>query len=251
MAADYPLLAITESWLQDNVLDGELFSSNYMVFRCDRNRVAMNVSRGGGVLLAVSTELKATQLDLRGVLELNPKVDIVGSKVVVNFKPLFIFVIYIPPSLAHAEILSFFESIRDFNLPAYHSKSIFNDGSVQILLDFSIFLNLIQFNNILNSNQRTLDLVLSNLPCNVTRDLLSFSPDNQHPALCIDFPTLDSKVKEVSAKSDTKRFNFRRADFPKLYNLLADSDWSKLDDCSSVDDAYDHLYSSLYTMFDQ
>ena len=45
------IIAITESWLDDSFNDGEVFPSDYSVFRNDRNR------RGGGVALGILTVL--------------------------------------------------------------------------------------------------------------------------------------------------------------------------------------------------
>jgi hypothetical protein len=47
---DVDVVAVTETWLKDDVLSTELFSSDYIVFRKDRNFSRTFQSRGGGVL---------------------------------------------------------------------------------------------------------------------------------------------------------------------------------------------------------
>ena len=49
-------MAITETWLNIGILDGEILPKTYIMYRNDRT------SRGGGVMLAVNTELSSRQL---------------------------------------------------------------------------------------------------------------------------------------------------------------------------------------------
>lgn len=51
----YDIVAVTDSHLDDTILDAELFPPNYVVYRKDRNR------KGGGVLLAVRDEILSTR----------------------------------------------------------------------------------------------------------------------------------------------------------------------------------------------
>ena len=44
---DFDIVAITETWLSNNIFDNEILPANYTIYRNDRG------SRGGGVLLAV------------------------------------------------------------------------------------------------------------------------------------------------------------------------------------------------------
>lgn len=61
-ASNYPIIAVTETWLDVNIHSFELFDSyKYTVNRCDRNFIDTNLSRGGGVLLAVDSSLSATE----------------------------------------------------------------------------------------------------------------------------------------------------------------------------------------------
>ena len=62
-STDFSLIAITETWLSNNILDGEVLPTNYTIYRNDR------VSRGGGVLLAVKHDLPSVQLLLSSEIE--------------------------------------------------------------------------------------------------------------------------------------------------------------------------------------
>ena len=55
LSFDFSLIAITETWLNNGVLDGEILPNNYTIYRRDR------ASRGGGVLLAVNNNLSSRQ----------------------------------------------------------------------------------------------------------------------------------------------------------------------------------------------
>lgn len=60
----FGLIALTETWLDGGVCSGELFPAAYAVFRADRRRSEVGLSRGGGVLLAVDSSLSAHSLNL-------------------------------------------------------------------------------------------------------------------------------------------------------------------------------------------
>jgi hypothetical protein len=56
-SCSYDFIALTETWLNDSVLDSELCNNNnYYTLRSDRDLTKMNLSRGGGVLLASRRE---------------------------------------------------------------------------------------------------------------------------------------------------------------------------------------------------
>ena len=53
------ILAVTETWLNANVNDSEILNNNYNLFRRDCN----NGKRGGGVLLAVNSQMNAREVN--------------------------------------------------------------------------------------------------------------------------------------------------------------------------------------------
>ena len=54
------IIVLTETWLNDSILDTELFEDRYSVFRCDR--MSSGNCKGGGVLIAVSKKVRAHRL---------------------------------------------------------------------------------------------------------------------------------------------------------------------------------------------
>ena len=53
-ASDCNVFCITETWLSDQISDGEILPSNFVLYRSDRP------SRGGGVLIAVHESIYST-----------------------------------------------------------------------------------------------------------------------------------------------------------------------------------------------
>jgi len=50
-------LRLTETWLNNDIADGELNLFSYNVFRSDRNSTTSGCSRGGGVLISIRIDL--------------------------------------------------------------------------------------------------------------------------------------------------------------------------------------------------
>ena len=68
----YDILALSETWLNDSIMNGELFDlSNFSVFRSDRS----TGKRGGGVLLALRSKI-LTGIKIELDLNLKPTKDV-------------------------------------------------------------------------------------------------------------------------------------------------------------------------------
>ena len=110
---DYDIIAISETWLSDNIFDNEILPTNYAIHRCDRG------SRGGGVLVAVRDNIISRAYPSPTNIEM----------LTIEVEAVIICVIYLPPtpSLSVVQSLSchlsmFQESqnlilLGDFNLP--------------------------------------------------------------------------------------------------------------------------------------
>lgn len=84
MTFEHGIIAVTETWLRDGVLNSVLFPSNYSVYRHDRSYGV----RGGGVLLAVNGDFYTSQLcELDCSVE---SVDMVCVKISVSSRVLFL-----------------------------------------------------------------------------------------------------------------------------------------------------------------
>ena len=60
---DYDIIAITETWLSDYLLDQEIIPTGYIIYHKDRS------SRGSGVMLAVKNSIPSHALDTPMELE--------------------------------------------------------------------------------------------------------------------------------------------------------------------------------------
>ena len=70
------ICALTETWLNDNVLDSEIFSDDFTVYRKDRS-VTDPGKRGGGVLLAIKKSVKSRRRP-----ELEPHGEIIVCEII-------------------------------------------------------------------------------------------------------------------------------------------------------------------------
>lgn len=265
---NWSIIAFTETWLTSSVYDGEIFNNNYNVFRADRDFTNTNYTRGGGVLLAVDVNLSANLLDLsKSRAHLLNTIDILGVKVIINSHTIYIFVIYVPPSTSAADFNTLYEVIcsinilhdndililGDFNISTYYSCLINGQDNTHVtaLNNFMNFLNLSQYNLVCNSNVRILDLVLSTFQCHVSKseDIL-LKEDIHHPSLVVTFDLGVAKPEKKFPSDFTNTFNFRRANFPLLYQQLFNTDWSFLTLYTDVDVACASFYGYLSHIFE-
>jgi hypothetical protein len=86
---------LTETWLKDDVLSTELFSSDYIVFKKDRNFSRTFQSRGGGVTLAVRSTLSVKLMDVDLAFDNLPEIDFICVLRFIMSTPLSTFVLYI------------------------------------------------------------------------------------------------------------------------------------------------------------
>lgn len=259
-AAQHSIVAVTESWATPDIGDSELFPTNYTVNRTDR--CVDGLSRGGGVMLATKGDIKAAALDLQQINKCVPLINIVGSRLTFSDCVVYVFVLYVSPSVSFEHFALFFEMfssldyvfedkiiiLGDFNVPAFASPTA-GDRFSGLLRDSLNLLNADQYNEVLNCHGRRLDLVFSTQECNVTR---CYDPlveeDAHHPSLLVSFPI----TRPLSPLRDCmvdRVFNFRKADFPLLYESLRLIDWSGLYGIKDVDLACSEFYRTLNSVF--
>ena len=104
---DCDIIAITETWLSENVLDQEIIPTGYTIYRKDRS------SRGGGVMLAVKNSIPSHTLDTP--TELETLCVQIGSDDSVT-----LCLVYIPPSSSELYIQSLCDYI---NTTVSHSNN--------------------------------------------------------------------------------------------------------------------------------
>lgn len=256
---EFQIIGLSETWLSDVVGDAELFPSCYTVFRSDRNFAATGLSRGGGVLLAVDSSIKPVRINVEALKTSFPGIDILGCKVVLCNISVSIFVLYIPPTISPNDFELFIETFEtlscfctdskllilgDFNVPLYNIDP--NNAKTKAIVNFSNFINVGQTNSIVNHNGRLLDLILTNMPCIVSRDDSPLiKEDLHHPALAIDIKLNNLPAKDFLYSGTSKKRNYRRANFPLMYEMIQVTDWSYLESYTDINDACEHFYDTI------
>lgn len=264
MSSSYDFVALTETFLNSSVYDSELFTSDYTVLRKDRHGDV----GWGGVLLAVKScyEVK----EVTNIDDLTEDKELIFAIVTRKNIKLFIIVVYLPPSCNSKQYLSVLTCIEnaigtypdydflivgDFNL-----KSCNNSVKMQ----FDVFLDyckLRQCNNVHNKFGCILDFVLTNISIqnvNVISDAEPLVPvDAYHPPLVIFISllplkqTLAKPVSKSRVHSPNTEWNFRKADFQRLYSHIAGSDWSEVLQERDIDAAVDIFYNKLNNVINE
>lgn len=264
-ACDYSIICLVETWLSRDILNSEYFSLDFNVVRCDRKFETLGLSRGGGVLMAYKNCLKVDTLDVSIIMNNIPKIDIVGCKLQLHSRSIFLYTVYIPPDVSALEFELFLDLLEnmistldniiilgDFNVPNFINIAN-NDTKSHLLQNFLNINNLNQINNIVNSNGRLLDLVIGNIDCDIVREIFPIvKEDLHHPPLCVNMSLANNDPTNFPCNADSrKHYNFQKANFHCLYNSIMLTDWSFLNIFTDVNLACDKFYEKLTSIFDQ
>lgn len=135
--------------------------------------------------------------------------------------------------------------VGDFNVPSF-CETDNCDGKKKVLANFLEFANLSQYSNVKNLNLRTLDLVCSNVYCEVLPDVHSVvTVDSHHPPITV---TLADVLKEhinLLPNFNYKPYNFRKANYLLLYEQLLYTNWDFLASYTDADKAVERFYREL------
>lgn len=215
-------------------------------------------------MIAVKNSIISEAIHLTELNNQFPNIDIIGCKLFISHRPIFIFTLYILCEISHADLEEFFDSlilidilqhnniiiIGDFNVPLFNSNS--EDSKSMILNNSFSFLNLRQLNTIKNNNDRLLDLLFSNINCKVCRNICPLvDEDYHHPALEFEFNT---KYRErngyFNKNTSCKQYNFKKSNFYLLYDLMLTANWETVYQCESPDLANNILTNIMHNIFD-
>lgn len=265
-ACNNDVIVFTETWLSDSVLNSEIFSINFVAFRCDRRFDLVGATRGGGVVLALRRNLSVVRVDT-SMFDYLIYVDMVGVKVIINEIIFYIFAIYIPPNATVQMYESLFETflslpyflsnkvllIGDFNIPDFicHLNASASTGKINLINNFMNFANLDQINSIKNAYGRLLDLALTNNLNGFTEraiDVLT-AEDNHHPAIVL---SLEIRLasKNNRQKNNLNFYNFKRTNLVNLYQNLSYINWNTITECTDVNTACERFYEIIYNTLD-
>lgn len=124
------------------------------------------------------------------------------------------------------------------------------DRKVVAMKNFLTFFDIKQHNCIYNCTNRLLDLVCTDLKCEILHNETPLVPeDSYHPSLIIDIST-SIQYTNFSANTSQKSYNFKKANYQALYNDLLNTDWYVLQNFNDVDSALDEFYSKFYSILD-
>ncbi|XP_075167903.1 uncharacterized protein LOC142240069 [Haematobia irritans] len=244
----------------------EILCSKYRIYRRDRES---NVRKtGGGILIAVSTEIPSEQILIQ---HLNG-IEIVMVKVLFRNMSFLISCSYIPPSSddeTYARHVSAISSafqylsasdtlvvLGDFNIPSaswLHSSEsnslipiISNNNISNNFLNSLLNLGLFQINNIFNSHGKLLDLVFVNDTSNIRLEsfhALTKPEDLYHPTLIIHVAAPNSLRSRITGSK--KEYCFAKTNYNMLNSLLSAIVWDDILDSGNITELSNRFYSVL------
>lgn len=262
---------MSETWLNDSFYDSEICDDRYVTFRNDKNYIQCDVNRGGGVMCCVKRKYrpeliaKSDSVDFQWVC-LSLSID--GTKILICC-------VYISCNSSLNVYENFTDSlctnnmltaenlivIGDFNIPNITGKdcSLFVGSSkAQLINDMISEYDMYSINNVKNHSGNTLDLVLTNITEADVEDCSDdalVSVDNYHPVLRITFK-IHSNHKKILGKIlgnnivNASTYDFAHGNYPLLYQLLNEQDWTGLTAGGDVDHSLELYYKILYNIFD-
>lgn len=282
LSVTYDLICVSESWLLPGIFDNELVDSRYSLYRTDRDYVSRNMLLGGGTFVAVHRELKVDMRDLRLPPTL-PDADITCVNISLSESPqhkkLRIYCCYFPHSVDDTQInseLTFFEFISDLIIEFPHDKILivgdFNisqgkwhpcpqnsncfvlenpseDSLTYNVSAFMSFSSMSQHNYLLNHNSRMLDLIISNMSCEVLGAEGLVPADRHHPPLCVRVLAGSAGPELQPAPRIVRRFH--AADYDSVNLALASVDWDQHLSVDCIEVAVDNFYSVINEIIDR
>ncbi|XP_031332835.1 uncharacterized protein LOC116163124 [Photinus pyralis] len=268
-ATNYDVICLTETWLNQDISSSELqISSNYNVYRQDRNILTSNLKRGGGVLIAVNKTLmsKLISTTVDNVEHIFVLVMFLGKCYIIGN-------VYIPPN-SHSDVYDLHctatENVLnrypdhvlilcgDYNLPnikwindqyGLHATGQLNESGT-IVADHFAYLNLYQVNNVRNDYNVILDLVFTNdfsLVTHTAEDFL-LPIDHYHPPISLIVESCQLGADEL--KADYFYYDFKNCDFANLNLHLSLVNWDLLFSSCDMNVCVQSFYELLHHFFE-
>ncbi|XP_045463863.1 uncharacterized protein LOC123673424 [Harmonia axyridis] len=193
-------------------------------------------------------------------------------KIITDSTSLYVMNVYLPPSLTIDRFRSLFEVLEtirltynvnflivgDFNIPLCFAD--INNTTVQrstpeiCLREFLEIGSLSQHNFVFNDYGRVLDLVIfSGSRCLVERSLDPLVvEDKHHPALGVSCsPNIAHNLKTNFVASYERQYDFSKANFFLMYDLVGGIDWSPLGIIDSAEEACAFFNDTIHSVFDR
>lgn len=249
--SEFNIFMMTETNLDESIADSEILTSDYLVFRNDRNvdNNLLNKKSGGGVLIAVDRQMSCRKINTPGY----DMLEMIVVEIKSQTQKVFLVCIYIPPNSLteiyehHVKFLdelcatSAAEDLilcyGDYNLPRLRwvedkdENFMYSDNatsSAEICVNDGMLSNgLNQINRFSNSNNRMLDLVFTNNSQTIKIEKAEpiFKNEQHHEAISITV-TINSDKK---VQKGFKNFlNYKKSNFVTLNDELSNVDWSNV-----------------------
>ncbi|KAF0751787.1 Reverse transcriptase domain-containing protein [Aphis craccivora] len=237
----YDIIILTETWLTPDIGNAELGFVGFHIFRFDRNSYSSSSARGGGVLIAVKSNLNAS-------LILNNCLNVEQVFIALTFlKTKFLIgAIYLPPnscagvyeqhSQTVEQLVSVYYSCNiiicgDYNMPdiVWSHDNIglkilgCSTRASALIGDSFSFLNFFQVNSLTNAHDSLLDLVFSNsseLSVYKSSQSLVIS-DPYHPPLDINYVL--ERTRDIVTPRTFR--DFKNVDYGPINEFLLRTDW--------------------------
>lgn len=276
MASHYDVIILTETWLNSTVFDNEIFSDDYLVYRCDRNNLnCPGKQEGGGVLIAVKSKFRSSRLNS----SFDEHIEHVCVSLYTQTNRIILFGSYIPPCSDKMVYNTHVNSITeitaslngdnvnnlvfgDFNLPRltwmkcddvenYLIPINVTSEVESCLVDNLMMESLMEVNHIINDHGNLLDLIFTDMFDRVSIRLAEFyllPPQfRYHPAIEI-LVKIDNQVAVI--ESNEYYYDFKNSNFSLLDEKLRLIDW-KFEEYLDLNCAIDYFYKIIFQCIEE
>lgn len=248
------IVAVTETWLNANVLDGEILPARFCLHRKDRSATCPD-RRGGGILLAVDASLSSTRRQ-----DLEPPCEILVCEIAqTGSTKIAVLLCYRPPSsdfiafVAHLEQTlvavcrqySLVGLLGDFNLPGieWMQPPVTNSDRDLSFVHLMNSYNLSQLNvTPSNMHGHFLDLIFSNTEGLIT-DIGGLNDEFPTDHTVLRFNLNMKRVKPQGPKRVL--YNYKRADYEALFTQLRSILSAHIVNCIDVNELWSYCYNAV------
>lgn len=146
-----------------------------------------------------------------------------------------------------------FESVQNNKVLLLGDFNITSHNKTLLLKDFLAFADFNQLNTLPNQYGNILDLVITNVDCAVTRESIPLVPEDlAHPTLSIEINTRSGLSSGGFPCNSNKSYNFNKANYPLMYQLLYETDWNFLSaEELDINTSINLFYTTFYNILDQ
>ena len=220
-SSDFQIIAITETWLKDYILNNEILPTGYVIYRNDRQ------SRGGGVMLAIDNNITSRLIECHNILEA------ITVLVSLYSKEIVICLLYIPPDadqVYHSILLTYLFTLSsydhlmilgDFNLhdidwDNYQGQSDFSCHFCDMMFDMNLEQSV---NKPTHIKGNILDVILTNFDIDQPTVLDSCPPGLSSDHFMVTF-NVSKWANTVEPHVSYLTYDYYKADWEGLYAFV-------------------------------